>query len=84
MPDEEETEIDETKPTSPPREEVNKPPVLRTHTVVRGDNLYNITRTKTGNPQNWRELYELNKVTIGNNPNLIFPGQVLNIPEGWV
>jgi len=83
-PYEEEAETDETRPTPPPREEVNKPPVLRTHTVVRGDNLYNITRTKTGNPQNWRELYELNKVTIGNNPNLIFPGQILNIPEGWV
>ena len=75
---------DETKPTPPPRSDENKPPVGRTYTVVSGDNLYNITKLKTGSGNRWRELYNINTETIGGNPNLIFPGQILNIPEGWV
>jgi nucleoid-associated protein YgaU len=29
----------------------------------------------------WRRIYDLNAVVIGANPGLIFPGQVLEIPE---
>ena len=32
--------------------------------------------------QSWREIYNLNKQTIGNNPNLIKPGTVLKMPDG--
>jgi len=71
-------------PSPPPRSEENRPPVGRTHTVVAGDNLYNISKAKTGSPNNWRQLYELNKAVIGNNPHFILPGQILNIPESWV
>lgn len=56
---------------------------VKTYTVVKGDCLWNITKKYTGNGSQWRALYELNKKVIGNNPNLIYPGQVLTIPSGW-
>lgn len=56
----------------------------QTYTVVVGDSLIGITQKLTGNTSGWRELYELNKGVIGNNPNLIYPGQVLTLPAGWV
>lgn len=55
----------------------------KTYTVVRGDCLWNITKKYTGNGARWRELYNLNKQVIGNNPNLIYPGAVLTLPTGW-
>lgn len=55
----------------------------KTYTVVRGDCLWNITKKYTGNGSRWKELYDLNKTTIGSNPNLIKPGQVLTLPSGW-
>lgn len=55
----------------------------RTYTVIRGDCLWNITKKFTGNGARWRELYNLNRSVIGNNPNLIYPNQVLTLPTGW-
>ena len=46
-----------------------------TYTVVKGDTLSGIA--KKLNISSWRELYNKNKAVIGNNPNLIKPGQVL-------
>lgn len=54
-----------------------------TYTVVRGDCLWNISKRFTGNGANWPSLYELNTAVIGRNPNLIYPGQVLQLPAGW-
>jgi len=71
-------------PQPPPRTYENKPPTLRTHTVVRGDTLWAITRTKTGDPNRWRELYDLNKSVIINGVYELQIGTVLNIPESWV
>ena len=67
-----------------PRDD-NRPPNGRTHTVVSGDSLIRIAR-KFGQPDSaWRELYQLNKDIIHarGNQNLIFPGQIFNIPETW-
>lgn len=50
--------------------------------VKSGDSLFAITKRYTGNGNRWKELYELNKSKI-NNPNLIYPNQVLTIPSGW-
>lgn len=52
----------------------------KTYIVVKGDNLTKISN-KFG-LSNWQEIYNepKNKKTIGANPNLIFPGQILNIP----
>ncbi len=54
----------------------------KSYTVKSGDSLFAITKRYTGNGNKWRELYDLNKSKI-NNPNLIYPNQVLTIPSGW-
>ncbi len=52
----------------------------RSYTVKKGDTLYGIARTQLGDEDRWREIYNLNKTTIGSNPHLIYPGQVLRLP----
>lgn len=49
------------------------------YTVKSGDTLSGIARAEM-KTTNWRPLYEANKKTIGGNPNLIFPGQELDLP----
>lgn len=46
------------------------------YTIKKGDTLSGIA-SKYG--MNWKDLYNKNKSVIGNNPNLIYPGQVLII-----
>lgn len=48
------------------------------YTVVSGDSL-----SKIGEKLNidWRKIYELNKDIIGDNPSLIYPGQVYRLPS---
>ena len=43
--------------------------------VKAGDSLWKIAEQETGSGYNWTKLYELNKSTLGKNPNLIYPGQ---------
>jgi nucleoid-associated protein YgaU len=62
-----------------------------THTVERGECLWRIARSVLSSsgarPSGaevgalWRAIYDLNRELIGGNPNLIHPGQVLQIPE---
>lgn len=56
------------------------PAETKTYTVKKGDNLWNIAKKFLGKGSRYTELYELNKSTIGNNPNLIYPGQTFTIP----
>lgn len=58
-------------------------PKTNTYTVEKGDCLWNIAKAASGKGSNWPDLYNLNKKVIGGNPNLIYPGQVLTLPEGW-
>jgi LysM repeat protein len=51
----------------------------RTYTVVKGDNLWNISKRFYGNGAFWPRIYNANRNLIGN-PNLIYPGQVFVIP----
>lgn len=51
------------------------------HTVVAGDNLSFISQKYYGTQANFRLIYEANKDVIGDNMNLIRPGQVLKIPK---
>ena len=44
--------------------------------IKKGDSLTNIAKRYN---KNWKSLYEDNKKVIGNNPNKIYPGQVLII-----
>jgi LysM repeat protein len=48
--------------------------------VQPGDTLSGIAM-KEGLGYNWNLLYQDNLLVVGGNPNLIFPGQVLQIPE---
>lgn len=52
----------------------------QTYTVKSGDCLWNIAKKLLGSGSQYKKIYEANKGTIGGNPNLIYPGQVLTIP----
>ena len=51
----------------------------RTYTVVAGDSLSAIAKREYGDASQWRRIYEANRGSISN-PDLIHPGQVLNLP----
>lgn len=53
----------------------------RRHTVVSGDSLSKIAKQHYGDANKWRRIYDANRQTIGDNPDLIKPGQDLVIPE---
>ena len=55
-------------------------PDLKTYTVVKGDCLWNIAKKYLGDGSRYNEIYELNK-DILSNPNKIYPGQVLKLPD---
>ena len=55
-------------------------PDLQNYTVKSGDCLWNIAKAKLGDGSRWREIYDLNTDKI-ENPNLIYPDQVLVMPE---
>lgn len=50
------------------------------YTVVSGDTLSAIANTWYGDPNQWTILFEANRDQIFN-PDLIFPGQVLRVPQ---
>jgi hypothetical protein len=53
----------------------------RTHTVVRGNTLWDLSAAVYGDPFRWPSIWEANRDRV-DNPHLIFPGQVLRIPMG--
>lgn len=55
-------------------------PTAKTYTVKSGDSLWKIAQSTLGSGSRWKEIYNLNKSTIGGNPNRIYPGQVFNLP----
>jgi len=62
-----------------PVRETDNRPQHTTHTVARGDTLWGIARRFLGDGRRYREIFDLNRDQISN-PNLIFPGQVLQLP----
>jgi nucleoid-associated protein YgaU len=84
---------DETKPDYAPKNyempkmdfsdaNLEKPPTkTKTYTVDSGDNLSAIAKQELGDANRWREIYELNKDVIGDNPDLIQPGMELKLPD---
>jgi len=52
----------------------------KTHTVVSGDTLWGIARKYYGNGSLYTRIYAANSGIISN-PNLIYTGQILTIPE---
>lgn len=63
---------------APVHKPIVHPPTSNTYTVRPGDNLTKIASQFKVNG-GWQTLYSLNKHTIGGNPNLIHPGQVLKL-----
>lgn len=57
----------------------NVSPSTKAYTVVRGDSLWRIAQRQLGSGTRWKEIYQLNEEQI-QNPNLIYPGQVLQLP----
>ncbi|KKM27274.1 hypothetical protein LCGC14_1576390 [marine sediment metagenome] len=55
-------------------------PEPRTYTVKGADNLWKIASKFYGDGRQWEIIYAANKETIGPDPDLIQPGQVLTIP----
>jgi nucleoid-associated protein YgaU len=55
--------------------------VPTSYTVKKGDDLWTIAARTYGSARLWPKIYAANKVKIGKNPNLIYPGQVLVIPK---
>ena len=55
--------------------------VKTTHTVKSGETLSDIALKHYGNVAKWKTIYETNKAVIGDDYNLIKPGQELKIPE---
>jgi nucleoid-associated protein YgaU len=52
----------------------------RTHTVAPGDTLSKIAKHHYGDAGKWKAIFEANRDKI-KNPDLIHPGQVLDIPN---
>ncbi|WP_185908632.1 peptidoglycan DD-metalloendopeptidase family protein, partial [Streptomyces sp. WAC02707] len=73
--------------TTPSPERTQAPPATgqrsTTYEVMGGDTLYGIARAQTGDgsSDNWRPLYEANRQVIGEDPDVIEPGQILRIPK---
>lgn len=57
----------------------NTKPEPSNYTIKSGDSLFMIAKRILGDGNRWREIYEKNKAVIGANPNLIYPGQVLQL-----
>jgi len=51
------------------------------HTVARGENLSMLSDFYYGNQSHATQIYEQNRGIIGSNPNLILPGQRLELPR---
>lgn len=64
------------KPVTPHRAVQNKPVV---HVVQAGDTLWSISAHHYGQGQGWHKLYQMNRHTIGPDPNMIHIGEVLNL-----
>lgn len=51
----------------------------RTYTVVSGDSLSKIAKHAYGDGAKWREIFEANRDVL-DDPDKIFPGQILRLP----
>jgi nucleoid-associated protein YgaU len=70
-----------TTAKTPPPPPAPTPAPARTYTVAKGDTLWAIAKKQLGQGNRWTELYEKNRAVIGDNPDLIKPGQVLTLPD---
>ena len=52
----------------------------RTYTIAKGDSLSKIAKHFYGDARQWTRIFDANKDAI-KNPDLIYPGQVIKIPD---
>ena len=95
MPNDAGTESDTKTPDYAPKEykvipgsEIHAPDEIKgadkaekSYTIKSGDNLSDIAQEQLGDANRWKEIYELNKDVIGDNPDLIHPGKKLKLPD---
>ena len=53
---------------------------LGTHTVVEDDTLWDLAQRYYQDPFEWRVIWNANRAVV-EDPNLIYPGQTLRIPQ---
>jgi nucleoid-associated protein YgaU len=58
----------------------NTPHTGRTYVVEEGDTLFDIARYELGKASRWSEIYELNRVQLGEDYNHLNPGMRLALP----
>lgn len=66
---------------APPRVETVASVPVWDYPVVQGDTLIGIAERELGQPRQWRQLQQLNRVA---EPRRLQPGQVLRIPLAWL
>jgi nucleoid-associated protein YgaU len=55
-------------------------PEVRTYTIVAGDSLSKIAKRVYGDGNQWKKIFEANRDII-KDPDKIFPGQTIQLPE---
>jgi nucleoid-associated protein YgaU len=65
--------------TASPKERTAK--ARRTYLVKPGDTFYGIAQAHLGSGPRWREIFELNKSVVRDDPKGLRPGQTLILPE---
>lgn len=68
------------RPTAPPVESAPPPDPSRAYTVQRGDSWQSLARRFLGRAESDVELYELNKERVGEDPNLLREGLIIELP----
>jgi nucleoid-associated protein YgaU len=51
------------------------------YTIRSGDCLWNIAKNQLGDATKWQEIYKLNVDKLGSNPDLIYPGTSIQLPN---
>lgn len=55
-------------------------PAYKTYTIVAGDTLSRIAKREYGNANDWHRIFEANRDVI-KDPDRIFPGKVIKLPQ---